>query len=593
MESSFLSGFGLILYLEELQKEEFKKFKTFLKQESLPSGLKHIPWAEVKKASREELADLLNKHYGERQAWDVALTVFDKINRKDLYEKAKTEGPGHTKRYQAHLKKRLRNVWFKGESLIAAHSSLEQRENEYMEDLFASKATGAELPRTVVFIGTRKLGKTTFLIKLMLAWAEGTIYRERFSYVFYFCCREVRQLMATSLSELISRGWPDGSAPIEEILSQPNRLLFIIDSFEKLTCDLEEAELDVCSDCTQEQPAEVILTGLLKKKMLPESSMLIAATPECLEELQTQLENPNVEIMGGLDEQGRKLYFSCTFQNKKQAMHAFNSVKGNEQLYAMCQIPVICWVACSCLKQEMEKGRNVTLTCHRNTSLFTTFILNTFIAKDATRPRQQNRLQLEGLCFLAVEGMWTDTFEFSEEDLRRNGLGKGDIPAFLDMKILQKSWGYENSYSFIHVCVQEFFAALFYMLKKPSDHPNTAVKDVETLLTTYTLIRWHGICSVLTTNEHLRELRLFNSVLNEPALVILGNELKSPSCHIEKIGLNGCHLTGRCCEDLASVLSSSKTLRRLNLNENTLDHDGVAVLCEALKHPNCALKELG
>ena len=81
-------------YLEELNKKEFMKFKEFLKQDILQLELKQISWTEVKKASREDLANLLLKHYEEKQAWDMTLKIFQKMNRKDLIEKAGREIAG-------------------------------------------------------------------------------------------------------------------------------------------------------------------------------------------------------------------------------------------------------------------------------------------------------------------------------------------------------------------------------------------------------------------------------------------------------------------------------------------------------------------
>lgn len=74
-------------YLKELNKKEFIKFKEFLIQEILKLKLKQISWTEVKKASREDLANLLLK-CGENQAWDMTFRILQKINRKDLTERA-------------------------------------------------------------------------------------------------------------------------------------------------------------------------------------------------------------------------------------------------------------------------------------------------------------------------------------------------------------------------------------------------------------------------------------------------------------------------------------------------------------------------
>ena len=53
-----------------------------------------------------------------------------------------------------------------------------------------------------------------------------------------------------------------------------------------------------------------------------------------------------------------------------------------------------------------------------------------------------------------------------------------------------------------------------------------------------------------------------------------------------------CDITGEACEDIASVLVHNKKLNLLSLCENALKDDGVLVLCEALKNPDCALEAL-
>lgn len=57
--------------------------------------------------------------------------------------------------------------------------------------------------------------------------------------------------------------------------------------------------------------------------------------------------------------------------------------------------------------------------------------------------------------------------------------------------------------------------------------------------------------------------------------------------------LQTCPITRACCGDLAAALVACKTLRSLNLDWITLEPDAVAVLCEALSHPDCALQMLG
>lgn len=53
-----------------------------------------------------------------------------------------------------------------------------------------------------------------------------------------------------------------------------------------------------------------------------------------------------------------------------------------------------------------------------------------------------------------------------------------------------------------------------------------------------------------------------------------------------------CGLTGACCEDLCTVLSTSLSLEHLDLSENELGVGGMQKLCVVLGRPTCSLKRL-
>ncbi|XP_076783544.1 NACHT, LRR and PYD domains-containing protein 4A-like isoform X2 [Arvicanthis niloticus] len=485
--ASFFTDFGLMWYLEELKKKEFVKFKEFLKQEILQLGLKQVSWTEVKKASRQDLANLLLKHYEEKQAWDITFRFFQKINREDLIERAKREIDGHPKLYRAHLKTKLTHDSSRVFNIsIQDFLKEEITENDYycFENLFQSK--GTELKPPVVFLsGVAGTGKTLILKRLMLAWIEGLVFPHKFSYLFYFCCQVVKQLKTASLAELISREWPGPSAPIEEILSEPEKLLFIIDSLEGMECDLFKGESELCDNCMEKQPVNVLLSSLLSRKMLPESSFLISTTPETLEIMVNRIEYTHVKIVTGLKESNMKMCFHRLFQDRNMAREVFSLVRENEQLFTKCQVPVLCWMVANCLKEQIEKGQDPVSICRCTTSLYTTHIFNLFIPKSAQYPSKKSQDQLHGLCSLAAEGMWTDTFVFGEEALRRNGIINSDIPTLLDIGMLVNIRECENSYLFLHPSIQEVCAAIFYLLKSHVDHPTRDVKSIETLMFTF------------------------------------------------------------------------------------------------------------
>ncbi|XP_030215055.1 NACHT, LRR and PYD domains-containing protein 3-like, partial [Gadus morhua] len=103
-----------------------------------------------------------------------------------------------------------------------------------------------------------------------------------------------------------------------------------------------------------------------------------------------------------------------------------------------------------------------------------------------------------------------------------------------------------------------------------------------------------ALASVLSSNSSsLRELDLSTNDLQNSGVKLLSAGLRSPHCTLETLRLNGCKLSERCCESLASVLSSNcSSLRDLDLSSNDLHDSGVKLLSAGLRSPHCTLETL-
>uniref|UniRef100_H0XL84 NACHT domain-containing protein n=1 Tax=Otolemur garnettii TaxID=30611 RepID=H0XL84_OTOGA len=348
-----------------------------------------------------------------------------------------------------------------------------------IRDLFCPCPETQEEPRIVILYGVDGIGKSTLARQVQKAWEKGQIYQDHFQHIFYFSCRELAQSNVISLAELITKAQAAPSAPLEQVLSRPEQLLFILDGIDEPRWVLQEQSTEVCLHWSQPQEVAALLGSLLGKTILPEASFLITTRTVDLQKLIPSLKQPRwVEVLG-FSESGRKEYFYNYFTDESQALRALFLVESNPAVWTMCLVPWLSWLVCTCLKQQMESGEDLTLTTTTATGLCLHYLSQVI-------PAQCLRHQLRGICSLAAEGIWQGKSLFSLDDLRKHRLDKPIISAFLKMRILQKH-PTSLTYSFIHLCFQEFFVAMSCALgdeEERSEHPNS-IGGVRRLLDAY------------------------------------------------------------------------------------------------------------
>ncbi|XP_036598605.1 NACHT, LRR and PYD domains-containing protein 12-like [Trichosurus vulpecula] len=511
----------LVRPLEDLTSEELKKFKLYL--------MDFLPRGRLEEADRTKVADLLVSSLGEEKAWELALSIWEKMGLRGLCERARNEDLGllpaavlpafsdERKKYQERMREKFQIMRDRnsrpGEQelfqhrftqllLLRKYRYKEQKQHELLVQgwehakvmekqgqlivvsaLFDPDQNTGTQPRSVVLQGAAGIGKTTLAIKVMLDWAEGKLYQERFDYVFYLTCRELNPLgeRKMNFADLIASDWPGPQAPMTEIMSHPERLLFIIDGLDELKFPCNEHRYDLCKDWKQPRPVPILLSSLLRKTMLPEASLLLTTRLTALGKFSPLLENPrHVEILGFSVEQ-RKEYFCKFFRDKDLGKKAFSLLEDNDALFTMCSVPLMNWIVCTCLKQQDERGQDPIQALKTTTALYMCYLSNLIIPDDKDFIHQHFR----SLCGLAAEGIWGKKLLFEEEDLRRHNLEAVDVSAFLDMNIFQKDSDCENCYSFIHLSFQEFFAAMFYLMSSDKERiksPDSSIPDIEKLL---------------------------------------------------------------------------------------------------------------
>ncbi|XP_042539133.1 NACHT, LRR and PYD domains-containing protein 9 [Dipodomys spectabilis] len=466
MAESYFSELRLVQYLGRLTYEEFGRFKELLQCEPLKSQLPPIPWPEINSASEEELARFLVGHYPGRQVWDMTLSLLLQIDRKDLWMQVQEEMGNTSFAYRKHMREKFQQVWERETCLQVPdefYKNTMRPQYTWLCNAFAHQVASGV---TAVLFGPEGIGKTTLLRRLMLDWAEGTLWEGRFMFVFFFAVYEINSVVETSLAELVSRDWPGASAVIGEMFSQPERTLFILDGFEKLNFDLE-IRTDLCTKWDQRRPTPVILSSLLQKELLPESSLLLGLrNAREMIPIHHLLKQPKDIMIFHFSNILLELYFSQFFHVPEHASAALEFVQSRLDLLSVCNRPIFCWMTCSCLKWQLESGDYFRMSAHNITSFYVSFLTSVFKRRYLKCSPDQNRAQLQSLCTLAAHGMWTRMFVFSCGDLAGFGVSSVDILLWLGLDILQPSG---QCFIFRDLAMQSFLAAMFYFFDESTD----------------------------------------------------------------------------------------------------------------------------
>nr|XP_028592449.1 LOW QUALITY PROTEIN: NACHT, LRR and PYD domains-containing protein 6 [Podarcis muralis] len=505
----------LLLVLDDLSQEDFKRFKDKLSYSDLEGKHFIIPRSWLENADRVDTKNLLLKFYGRDDAIDVTIQVLSDINQKQSAAKLRKEKEkglvsgqkaleispkDYRIKYREYVweeyqviqdKNALLGQWvnlnrrYTQLLIIQKHCLLEEKQHEIMStgrkhaNMMGKQASPGSIaalfdpddnrvnPRTVVLQGPAGIGKTMTARKIMLDWAVGKLYQGKFDYAFYINCREINLMTEQqSLIDLIFWNCPERNAPLEDIFASPERLLFIIDGLDELKFSLESNEEHLCFDPSQKKPVKVVLRSLVRKSILPKSYLIITTRPIALEQLQKCLKYPRyIEILG-FSEKDREEYFHKYFGNERQAVQAFGVVKANEMLFTMCFVPIVCWIICTVMKQQMDRGEDLVQTSKTTTCVYM-FYLTSLLRDHSPVLERGKQKHFQNLCLLAREGVLTRKILFEDDDLQKHGLKEADIRSlFLHKKLFQQDIDCQSAYSFIHLSFQEFFAALSYVLEE-------------------------------------------------------------------------------------------------------------------------------
>ncbi|KAF4070316.1 hypothetical protein AMELA_G00284170 [Ameiurus melas] len=352
-------------------------------------------------------------------------------------------------------------------------------------DLFKDKSI-----RSVLTKGVAGIGKTVSVQKFILDWTEGKANQD-ITFMFPLPFRELNLMKQNHLSlmDLLHLFFPE----MRELqLIDSYKVVLIFDGLDECRLPLNFQKNEILCDVTESASVDVLLTNLIKGNLLPSALLWITSRPGAANQIPPECLDQVTEVRGFSDPQ-KEEYFRKKISDQSLANKIISHMKSSRSLHIMCHIPVFCWISATVLEKmlgEAERGEiPKTLT-----QMFTHFLI--FQIKHKDQKYHQNcdpdpqhiRDSILALGKLAFQQLEKGNLIFYEEDLRECGIDVREASVYSGVctQIFREEFGLhlEKVFSFVHLSVQEFLAALYVFLSFISRTvPEQQTTDLSDLLT--------------------------------------------------------------------------------------------------------------
>ncbi|XP_028428488.1 protein NLRC3-like [Perca flavescens] len=339
------------------------------------------------------------------------------------------------------------------------------------EDIFKAPPGRDEPIRTVMTKGVAGIGKTVLTQKFTLDWAEDKANQD-IQFTFPFTFRELNMLKEEeySLVELVHLFFSEtkkaGICRFEEF-----PVVFIFDGLDECRLPLDFLNTKILTDVTESTSVGVLLTNLIRGNLLPSAHLWITTRPAAANQIPPECVDMVTEVRGFTDPQ-KEEYFRKRFRDEEQANRIISHIKTSRSLHIMCHIPVFCWITATVL-EDMLKTREGGELPKTLTEMYIHFLVVQSKVKNikydggaGSDPHwsPDTRKMTKSLGKLAFEQLQKGNLIFYESDLRECGIDitAASVYSGVFTQIFKEERGlYQDKvFSFIHLSVQEFLAAL-------------------------------------------------------------------------------------------------------------------------------------
>ncbi|XP_035982204.1 NACHT, LRR and PYD domains-containing protein 4-like [Fundulus heteroclitus] len=428
----------------------------------------------LRRMKQEELADRLQKHFaavsqqklksGLKKKFQVVFEGIAKAGSPTLLNQIYTElyitegGTG-----EVNEEHEVRQIETASRKPHRPETTIRQ------EDIFKVPPGRDQPIRTVMTKGVAGIGKTVLTQKFTLDWAEDKAH-QNIHFIFPFTFRELNVLKEKnfSLVDLVHHFFTE----TKEICSFEHfQVLFIFDGLDESRLLLDFQNQEILTDATESTSVDVLLTHLIKGKLLPSARLWITTRPAAANQIPPECVGMVTEVRGFTDPQ-KEEYFRKRFRDEEQARRIISHMKTSRSLHIMCHIPVFCWITATVLEDVLETREGGELPSTLTEMYIHFLVVHTKVKKvkyDGGAETDQlwspeSRKMIKSLGKLAFDNLQKGNLIFYESDLTECGIDirAASVYSGVFTQIFREERGlYQDKvFCFVHLSVQEFLAAL-------------------------------------------------------------------------------------------------------------------------------------
>lgn len=359
-----------------------------------------------------------------------------------------------------------------------------------LEDIFQPISNQNRSHRSVLMKGVAGIGKSFTVQKFLLEWTEERANRD-IDVIFTLVFRQLNLSTGDkSLHDLLVEFYPEFQDCKTSDFCSITKIMVILDGLDESRIQLDFRN-KVITSISEKTSVGNLLVNLIQGNLLPDAKLWITTRPAAASQIPAEYIHMVTEIRGFRDQQ-KEEYFRKTFRhNDDLADRIISHVRSSPSLDIMCQIPIFCWI-CALLFQEIfDEGGEEAKTPQTLTEMIAHFLL--------TQTKRRNRkyeeesasggeellktyknfiLKLGKLAFVHLQ---KNSLIFYDTDLEAEGIDIKEAAIysgfystiFIEEAIISQRKGY----SFVHLTIQEFFAALFVYDCLSNSHKQHELKE--------------------------------------------------------------------------------------------------------------------